>query len=378
MSNNMIDFILNDAMYGGGGGANNIAGLPVDGTSINDGSILVAKDGIWQGMLVAEILGNPELLKGEDGFTPIPIFRTDNGKQYLKFQIGEDAYRSPIYSVETEMISIQKSSKPIDVIGKSIGSYNAGDVIPIGTSLEDIIQNIVRTISNPTYVNPTLSIGGSSPLNPESGTVSNITISPTFIQNDAGPVTQYKVFKNGSLVLNTSSVQNYTDSSVLIRDDPIVYRVEISYASGPIKKNNVGNDYPTGRIQAGTLVSGNVTYQGLRKAFYGTTNANKNDGSTSNEIRTLTQTTSKADTGTTFNISIPVGATKIIFAYPSHLRDVSNVLYSEGMNADIKSVFKQSKINVYGASSYNPIEYKVYTYVPVVPISDDINYKIII
>ena len=65
--------------------------------------------------------------------------------------------------------------------------------------------------------------------------------------------------------------------------------------------------------------------------------------------------------GNTFSINIPVNATRVIFAYPSTLRDVTSVKDVNGMNAEIKSAFTQSTVLVEGANGYTAISYKVYT-----------------
>ncbi len=69
--------------------------------------------------------------------------------------------------------------------------------------------------------------------------------------------------------------------------------------------------------------------------------------------------------GTTFTISIPVGAVKVTFAYPASLRDVTSVIYVEGLGADVKGAFTKTLVDVEGASGYTAISYKVYTFVPV-------------
>ena len=65
--------------------------------------------------------------------------------------------------------------------------------------------------------------------------------------------------------------------------------------------------------------------------------------------------------GSKFSITIPVGALRVVFAYPATLRDVSSVLDVNGLGAEIKSGFTQSTVSVEGADGYTAIEYKVYT-----------------
>lgn len=365
-----------DSMYGDGG-STDIGGLPVDVINIDEGDVLVCKDGIWQGMSVAEIVGNPDLVKGEDGFTPIPVFRNADGITYLKFKIGLDAYKEPIYSDEVELVSVPRTTKAINVVGVNSGSYSDGNTIPSGTKIEDIIEKMLKKMIPPTYVAPTISLSGSSPFVVEAGVVNAITIVPTFIQNNAGNVTSCKVYKNGNLVKTTSVIEPFVDNNVGMTDSNIVYKVEVSYATGDVLKNNLGEDYASGQIQAGTITSSNLTYTAYRKTFYGT---NSSTGEvTSNEVRALSSTNSALSAGSSFTLNIPVGAKKVIFAYPATLRDVSSIQYVEGMNAEIKGIFGSPKtVTVYGANSYNAISYKVYTYTPAEAFSAAATYKITI
>ncbi len=371
-----MDYMKMDSMYGDGGDTG-IGGLPVDVTSIDEGDVLVCKDGIWQGMSVAEIVGNPELVKGEDGFTPIPVFRNVDGIIYLKFKIGLDAYKEPIYSDEVELVSVPRTTKAINVVGVNSGSYSDGNTIPSGTKIEDIIEKMLKKMIPPTYVAPTISLSGSSPFVVEAGAVNTITIVPTFIQNNAGNVTSCKVYKNGNLVKTTSVIEPFVDNNVGMTDSNIVYKVEVSYATGEVLKNNLGEDYPSGQIQAGTITSSNLTYTAYRKTFYGTNSST--DEVTSNEVRALSSTNSALSAGSSFTLNMPLGAKKVIFAYPATLRDVSSVQYVEGMNAEIKGIFGSPKtVTVYGANSYNAISYKVYTYTPAEAFSTPATYKITI
>lgn len=65
--------------------------------------------------------------------------------------------------------------------------------------------------------------------------------------------------------------------------------------------------------------------------------------------------------GATFNVSIPVGALRVIIAYPATLRDVSSIQDVNGMSAEIKSGFTKTTVQVEGANGASAIDYKVYT-----------------
>lgn len=81
---------------------------------------------------------------------------------------------------------------------------------------------------------------------------------------------------------------------------------------------------------------------------------------TSTIIRSLTKSGKALTNGNSFTITIPVGAVRVIFAYPATLRDVTSVKDVNGLNAEIKGAFTKSTLTVAGAGSYAGIEYKVY------------------
>ena len=79
-------------------------------------------------------------------------------------------------------------------------------------------------------------------------------------------------------------------------------------------------------------------------------------------IRGLAQKSNRSySNGSTFSVTIPVGAIRVIIAYPAVLRDLTSIKDVNGMNTDITSAFVKSTIDVEGASSYLAIPYKVYT-----------------
>ena len=79
-------------------------------------------------------------------------------------------------------------------------------------------------------------------------------------------------------------------------------------------------------------------------------------------IRGLAQKSNRAyANGSTFSVTIPVGALRVVIAYPATLRDVTSIKDVNGLNADITTAFTQATVEVEGAASYLSIPYKVYT-----------------
>ena len=83
---------------------------------------------------------------------------------------------------------------------------------------------------------------------------------------------------------------------------------------------------------------------------------------TSAEIRSLNKKQNIVK-GDTFTINIPVGSRTITIAYPASLGDIASVKFVESLNAEIKSAFVKSTVNVEGANGATAIPYNVYTQV---------------
>ena len=244
------------------------------------------------------------------------------------------------------------------VYGVSQGIYNDGNVIPAGTSLEDVIKNMLQRVIPPTYASPTLSLAGSGVLTVEAGTTVSPLLTPTFNQRDGGSALAYQLKKDGLEQLANP------DGPYVLGDESITYQATQTYGQGPIKDDNQGNPYPTGQIQAGTATSNIVTYTGKRKMFYGLDNA---------VIRSLGFIMGPVN-GTNFTFNIPAGTTRVTFAYPATLRDVSTIKYFELGNGEVKDTFTKTLVDIEGAAGFTAMSYKVYTYAPAVPFGDNATY----
>lgn len=143
------------------------------------------------------------------------------------------------------------------------------------------------------------------------------------------------------------------------------YTVTVSHDSGAVAKDNVGGDSnPVVQIAAGSKTQTTAAYTPYRNSFYGTLDDtfDATADSAASTIRTLTKSGKALAQGNSFTISIPEGKKSCVFAYPATLRDVSSVIYKEGMNSDVKDTFTKYTVTVPGANGYTGITYKVYVF----------------
>ena len=133
-----------------------------------------------------------------------------------------------------------------------------------------------------------------------------------------------------------------------------------NYGAGAVAVDNLGaTSSPEIKIAAGSATKTSGAITGYRNTFYGT--VTEKAEVTSTIIRSLSGKSNKAlANGNSFTINIPVGAVRVIFAYPATLQDVSSVKDVNGLNAEIKSAFTKSSVTVAGAGADTGIEYKVY------------------
>lgn len=234
-----------------------------------------------------------------------------------------------------------------------------------GKNLKQVFDTIFVKEKNPQITQPSVSVSLAGAGAKEVGTKIVPSYSASFDAGkyEFGPATGCSITSwsitdsDGSAPLNTATGKF---SEITVADDTS-YKVIATgnYSAGAIPKTNIGNDYPAGKIVAGNKVKDSYTITGYRNSFYGT--LTEKGELTSGIIRTLTGKSNKAfNNGAEFSIPLPVRATRVVFAYPATLRDVSSVKDVNGLNAEIKGAFVKSIISVEGADGFTGIDYKVY------------------
>ena len=234
-------------------------------------------------------------------------------------------------------------------------------------SVQAVILDAFSQDKNPTITQPSVGITFAAGKAYEVGTSVTTTYAGTFNPGSYsyGPAT-------GVTVSTWKATNNVTDEVLdkqsgkfanYIVADGANYRVTVNgkYTDGAIPLSALGAEYAEGQIKSGSKTATSSAITGYRNSFYGTT-TDKEVATDSSVIRRLAQKSNRAySNGSTFTLNVPVGALRVIIAYPATLRDLTSVKDVNGLNADITSAFVQSTVEVEGASSYLAIPYKVYT-----------------
>lgn len=159
---------------------------------------------------------------------------------------------------------------------------------------------------------------------------------------------------------NTADTASGSFANVVVTDNTY-YKItaKANYGAGAVAVDNLGaTSSPEIKIAAGSATKTSGAITGYRNTFYGT--VTEKAEVTSTIIRGLTKSNKALSNGSSFTVTIPVGAVRVIFAYPATLQDVSSVKDVNGLNAEIKSAFTKSSVNVAGAGADTGIAYKVY------------------
>lgn len=235
-------------------------------------------------------------------------------------------------------------------------------------SVQAVVLDAFSQDKNPTITQPSVSVSSSTARAYEVGT----SVTPAYNGSLNPGAYEYKPKPTGVVAQSWSAVNNVTSEQIAAQSgtfaayivpDGANYRITLNctYSDGEIPFTALDQEYPAGQIKGGTKSATTGAITGYRNSFYGTT-TDKAATTDSAVIRGLAQKSNRAYTnGSTFSVTIPVDALRVIIAYPAILRDVTSIKDVNGLNADITTAFTQATVEVEGAASYLSIPYKVYT-----------------
>lgn len=268
-----------------------------------------------------------------------------------------------IDQVTPDKVIFPKGATTTYPIGKVTLENGMGTLVEPGGTLSDFFNNFVDE-KNPDITDPTVSITFSQAKAYEVGTKVTPSYSATLNPGSYtyGPATG--VTASAWEVTDTAGNKKTTASGSFPQlqvTDGISYKItaKATHGAGSVPVTNTGNDYTAGQIPSGSKSATSGAITGYRNTFYGTLTAKSTP--TSDIIRGLASKSNKAlSNGNSFTVTVPVGALRVIIAYPATLRNVTSIKDVNGMNAEIKSSFASSTLDVEGAGDYKAISYKIY------------------
>ena len=249
---------------------------------------------------------------------------------------------------------------------QTVGSSGSKTLATTGKNVKEVFDMIMAAEQNPKITQPSVSVTCAQMGNYEVGTKVtpqwSVALNPgNYSYGPATGVTatSYSVSDTDSNRAETSS-GSFPELTV---EDGENYSISatVGHSAGAVPKTNLGNDYAAGKIAEGSKSGTRGTITGHRKTFYGTT-TDKTSETTSAIIRGLSGKSNAAlNNGSTFKVTIPVGALRVLIAYPATLREVTSIKDDNAMSAEIKTGFTLSTVAVEGANNYTATNYKVYT-----------------
>lgn len=236
-----------------------------------------------------------------------------------------------------------------------------------GKSLEQVLSSLMAKEANPSKTEPAVSFTSTGGLGTyEIGTKKNLSYAASLSAGGYtyGPPTgitaqSWEVTCDGV----TKTTANGTFENVVAEASAKKIVATAEYGEGAIPVTNLGNEYPAGKISAGSKSKESSSYVGVRYMFWGPmTDAGM--ALNSANIRALAHNKASG-TGVLTTFGAGAGAKKVVVAVPAG-RKITKVLMPSALNADVTALFvKQgTQSQVEGANAYAAAAYDVYVYQP--------------
>lgn len=288
-------------------------------------------------------------------------------KSYTAYVYDEGAWKAMDGNYDAGNVYFGKDityTVGIGTLAKPSGSatFNAK-----GKSLEQVLSSLMAKEANPSKVEPAVSFSsGSNPGTYEVGTKKNLSYSVALSAGSYtyGPPTgitaqSWSVVCDG--VTKTTATGTFENVVAEATAKKIVATAE--YGDGAVPVTNLGNEFPAGKIVAGSKSKESSSYVGVRHMFWGPmTDADM--ALNSANIRALAHNKASG-TGVLATFGAGAGAKKVVVAVPAG-RKITKVLMPSALNADVTALFvKQgTQSQIEGANAYTAAAYDVYVYQP--------------
>ena len=284
--------------------------------------------------------------------------------EYTAYVYNGSAWVAMDGNYNAENVYFDKDLVTTSAVGNITLTNGQATIAAAGKNLKQVFDTIFVKEKNPSITQPDVSVSLAGAGAKEVGTKVTPSYTATFNAGkyEFGPATGCSITSwsvtdtNNAGPLNTAT-GSFTEITVA---DDTNYKVTATgnFSEGAIPVTNVGNEYASGKIIAGSKSATSSAITGYRNSFYGT--LTEKGELTSDIIRSLSKSNKALKNGHTFDITIPVGAKRVVFAYPATLRDVTSVKDVNGLNAEISGAFTKSTLSVEGINNFQGINYKVY------------------
>jgi hypothetical protein len=161
------------------------------------------------------------------------------------------------------------------------GAINIGDTVPTGTTLQDLVEKLLLTTYNPTFVAPTFSLSDNVANLIEIGSVINVGLTFNFNRGsikgdlvggnwDANATQDFRAGAASSYTIegNTQPGNTYTVNNHTVVEGSNSFSGTVTYGVGPQPVDSNGSNYST-PLAGGTSPSQSTSFEGVYPIFLG-------------------------------------------------------------------------------------------------------------
>lgn len=243
---------------------------------------------------------------------------------------------------------------------KTVPASGSGTIAAAGKNVQQVFADILAKEANPVTTQPNASMSSSNMKEQEVGT--NIAIQYSISTNPGsytyGPATGvtfsgYKATFNDETLTTTSG----TFTSVQVTDTTnLSITGSVDYSDGKIPVTNLGNNYTSGQIKAGTKTLSKGTLTGYRNWFYG-----YKAGGATIDVSALDSAKIRALTAQNGSFPKTLSTNKMqqmFFAIPKGRK--TEVSVANNVNGAPCTVTKVTDVMVEGANHFDAVAYDVW------------------
>lgn len=205
---------------------------------------------------------------GGGGGTTVVANPDGEATDYLiKVKIG-----STIYKIEGTGGSAELQADL--TVTKAVGGLTVGTTYQAGTSIEDILHDMLDPIVYPTLVNPSVTLAGSGSKLLETGATLSATLTATFNRGSINPAYGTSGYRSGpatGYTLNGGTEQAENTWVETVSAANRTFQCVAAYSAGEQPKDSAGRNYST-PLAAGSVTSGTVTYDFVDAMWANTAN----------------------------------------------------------------------------------------------------------
>ena len=232
------------------------------------------------------------------------------------------------------------------------GAINIGDTVSAGTTLQDLVERLLLTTYNPTFVDPTFSLSeGVNPNSQEVGDTINVPLTFNFNRGaikgdlvsgtwDVNATQDFRAGDSTSYTIdgNAQPGNAYTVSNHTVTLGSNTFSGTVAYGQGPQPLDSNGSNYDS-PLSGGTSPSRSTSFNGYYPYFYGTSNSYiSNPSDVATLIGNSSGTKVVADSNGTLTLNVGTSLTHVWLAVPSSY-SLKNQWYETVTNfGDIASI----------------------------------------